>query len=325
MDKLISVIIPYYNTKDYIKNCVDSILNQTYNHLEIIIVNDGSDVESKKYLYDLYGSNPKINIIDKENGGVSSARNVGLEYITGDYISFVDSDDTINLTMYEEMIKEFNEEVDVVCCKTNRIDLNNNIIPCCFGTKDRYFTPEEALNSCLLDNEIKFAVYDKLYKTILFKNSGVKFPDGKTMEEAAILPYIFQKTKKIKFICLSGYNYFVRQNSYTTKVLSEECYNIFDMIKNYRENIVKMYPNIEKSINSYENRTITYLYRTARVQKKMMKIEVYSTIFKQFKRIWLKAFFNEGNFKFKLLVLDTKLGLYLMRRKYREERKRIVS
>ena len=94
----ISVIVPVYNVEKYLKQCLDSIVNQTYKNLEIIIVNDGTKDNSMKIVEE-YLQDKRIKVINKENGGLSSARNIGIKEATGDYISFIDSDDYISLNM----------------------------------------------------------------------------------------------------------------------------------------------------------------------------------------------------------------------------------
>ena len=105
----ISVIIPVYGVEKYIRQCLDSVINQTYKNLEIIIVNDGTKDNSMKIVEE-YLDDERIKVINKENGGLSSARNRGMEEATGEYISFVDSDDWLDLKMYEELCSQINNE-----------------------------------------------------------------------------------------------------------------------------------------------------------------------------------------------------------------------
>ena len=116
----ISVIIPVYNVEKYIGQCLDSIVNQTYKNLEIIIVNDGTKDNSMRVV-EKYLSDKRIKIINKENGGLSSARNKGMEEVTGEYISFVDSDDWIELDTYERLIKNLTNE-DVIIFNHSRVE-----------------------------------------------------------------------------------------------------------------------------------------------------------------------------------------------------------
>lgn len=108
----VSIIIPIYNVEKYIEQCIESVVNQTLKDIEIIIVNDGTKDNSMKKI-EKYLSDPRIIVIDKENGGLSSARNVGLEIAKGEYIAFIDSDDFIELTMLEELYNN-SEKADIV-------------------------------------------------------------------------------------------------------------------------------------------------------------------------------------------------------------------
>lgn len=122
---LISVIIPVYNGEKYIKRCINSLINQTYKNIEIIIINDGSKDNSINIIKEISEKDKRIIIIDKENQGVSIARNAGIEKASGDYIMFVDVDDWVKTNMIEQMYKVIKKEnVDIVKC--NSINEFNN-------------------------------------------------------------------------------------------------------------------------------------------------------------------------------------------------------
>ena len=121
-EELISVIIPVYNVEKYIRYCLDSVINQTYKNLEIIIVDDGTKDSSGEIAEEYAAKDSRIKVIHKENGGLSDARNVGLDVATGRYIAFLDSDDVISLDFYEylyNMIKE--KDYDIAECEFFRI------------------------------------------------------------------------------------------------------------------------------------------------------------------------------------------------------------
>ena len=101
---LISVIIPFYKSENYIEACLESVLKQTYKHLEVILVNDGSTDNSRSICEKIMKNDNRVRIIDKANEGVSSARNLGIENANGEFITFVDSDDKLCLDMYEKML-----------------------------------------------------------------------------------------------------------------------------------------------------------------------------------------------------------------------------
>ncbi len=116
MMKLISVIVPVYNVKEHIEQCVNSITGQTYKNLEIILVDDGSKDSSGEICDKLAKEDARIHVIHKQNGGVSSARNAGLDYAHGEYIAFVDGDDYIDETMYEKLLSKMDADIDIVSC-----------------------------------------------------------------------------------------------------------------------------------------------------------------------------------------------------------------
>ena len=113
----VSVIVPVYNVEKYIKKCLESLVNQTLRDIEIIVVNDGSQDKSKEIIAEYVRKYPNIVYVEKENGGLSDARNYGMKYAKGDYIAFVDSDDYVDTTMYEKMYnKAVEEKADYVEC-----------------------------------------------------------------------------------------------------------------------------------------------------------------------------------------------------------------
>ena len=112
---LISVVVPIYKVEEYLQRCVDSIINQTYKNLEIILVDDGSPDSCPKMCDNFAKQDKRIKVIHKINAGVSEARNTGLEYATGDYVGFIDSDDYIHPTMYEKLLNGIKKENSDIC------------------------------------------------------------------------------------------------------------------------------------------------------------------------------------------------------------------
>ena len=127
-NNLISIIVPIYNVEKYLKKCIDSIINQTYKNLEIILVDDGSPDNCGKICDEYAKKDNRIKVIHKENGGVSSARNVGVENATGEYIGFVDSDDYIEKDMYEVLINNLKKENADISIISNYEVYKNKII-----------------------------------------------------------------------------------------------------------------------------------------------------------------------------------------------------
>lgn len=214
MGNLISVIIPVYNVSDYLERCVDSAINQTYKNLEIILVDDGS-TDNSPIICDNYAKkNENIKVYHKKNGGLSDARNYGLEKSKGEYIYFLDSDDWIE----EDTIKNlYNALCDV------KADVSIGKIYFCGKEEDlNKFTD---INNYLMMNSVEtitemakgdnFAFFapNKLYKKILFKD--IIFPIGKKYEDIYTIYKVVDRAKKIVYTPNAKYAYFQREDSIT--------------------------------------------------------------------------------------------------------------
>lgn len=183
--ELISVILPIYNVDKYLKQCLDSILNQTYKNLEIILVDDGSKDNSGKICDKYSKKDNRIKVIHKRNGGVSSARNTGLHVATGEYISFIDPDDFVEPYFIEKMHALMVEnDCDIVQCDFFRYVDGNIIDEIVENSKVEKISVYEFQKRLYTDNYIQTAVlWDKIYKKYIFDN--IIFPEGKINEDEA--------------------------------------------------------------------------------------------------------------------------------------------
>lgn len=233
MDKLISVIVPIYKVEKYLRKCLDSIINQTYKNLEIILVDDGSP-DNCPQIVDEYAKNDKrIRVIHKENGGLSSARNAGLAIATGDYVAFADSDDILNVREYEiliNLIKKYG--VSISFCEHQKVyeDIDINISQTDELNKDKIektITIEEAIKEILLNENVGNYVWTKLFKKELF--DGIEFPVGRTFEDVAILYKIIDKVDKIAYTNEKLYYYlFGRPGAITAKFSEKKVCDSFE-------------------------------------------------------------------------------------------------
>jgi glycosyltransferase involved in cell wall biosynthesis len=182
---LISVIVPVYNTQDYLNRCVDSIINQTYRDLEIILIDDGSTDNSPKICDNYSDLDNRIKVIHKENEGPSSARNMGVEVAKGDYIAFVDSDDWVESDIYQfcvDISKKTNS--DVVDFKPMLVTELNESKRFSDTRNYKVITGKEILRDYLRQAQVErspFSVCRKLYKRHLFDD--INFPTGKRYED----------------------------------------------------------------------------------------------------------------------------------------------
>ena len=222
----ISVIIPVYNVEKYLEKCLETVVNQTFKDIEIICVNDGSTDNSKKILEEYKNKDSRIVIVDKENGGLSSARNAGLKVAAGNFISFIDSDDWVNLTFLEKLYKNITTlNSDISICGVHQYDENTQEV----DDSVPYFTLEKFDDS--FDNKIfsyedtkeflmdvPVMAWNKLYRKNFLDECQAKFPDGLIFEDGPFFFSIYFKTKKVSIIRDLLYYYRInRQGSIVQK------------------------------------------------------------------------------------------------------------
>lgn len=221
-DKLVTVVVPIYNVEKYLKKCVDTIINQTYQNLEIILVDDGSTDSSGKIADDYQVIDKRISVIHKENGGLSDARNAGMKIATGDYVCFIDSDDYVELDMIEnamKMITPQNLNVVIWGFYVDTEDDNGNL------TK----RSEHVLNQNVVDidkniNEIEIDLnflnhlgyaWNKLYNLNFLKKYNFEFEKGlSAIEDGEFNTRVFQKIDKFGIIS-KAFNHYIQRNRET--------------------------------------------------------------------------------------------------------------
>ena len=210
----ISVIVPVYNVEQYLEQCVLSLVHQTYKNLEIILVDDGSTDNSGKQCDEYADQDKRIRVIHKENGGLSSARNAGMKVAKGDYIGFVDSDDYISESMYEDLMQlALQYHAEVVCGRHQRFgdveDGESNE-----SGEAIKFTGDEVLH-ILLHGDPRYlmtiSVWDRLYKRELVEK--LKFPDGKCYEDIVFTMKVMTNTNCCVYLDKTIYYYRIRKNS----------------------------------------------------------------------------------------------------------------
>ena len=256
---LISVVIPVYNVEQYLPKCIESIMNQTYKNLEIILVNDGSTDGSQKICEEYKSIDNRIKIINKENGGLSDARNVGIDNSSGNYITFIDSDDYIDddyvYTLYKSLIS-YNADMSIA---SHKIIYPKRIID--KATDEKFCAnSKKVLEKILYDEGIDLSAWGKLYKKILFNN--IKFPKGRLFEDSATTYRLIDESKKIAVNSKSVYNYVIRKNSISNEMFSEKKMDLITSTMEMTEFIKKKYPELEKGCE----RRLMYAYLSTLTQ-----------------------------------------------------------
>lgn len=261
---LISVIIPVYNVDSYIEKCINSVLNQSYKNLEIILVDDGSTDKSgeicEKYKYD-----SRVNVFHKKNGGLSSARNYGIKHSKGHYISFLDSDDYIDKyfieNLYNALINQ-KENCKISMCRFTREE-NDFLVS---EEKAKLVSSEETLKNILYqkdDSLYSVAAWNKLYHRSVFEK--IEFPEGFINEDMFVICEVLSKTEYVAVIDYKGYYYRINNNSITQKRFSSKNIDVVkacDHIMNY----------VEKNYNSEDMKKAAVNLRFRRCFQMLYKI-----------------------------------------------------
>lgn len=211
MNKLLSVIVPIYNVEKVLRRGVNSILAQDYNPMEVILVDDGSPDNCPEICDEYATKDERIKVIHKPNGGLSSARNAGLDKAKGEYISFIDSDDSILSNMYSEMIGKLEENnLDMIGCKAQRVK-KGKIKGSPDSGKLKILDARYELIDCLKNDG--GSVWSKIYKKEVV--GTVRFPEGRNFEDTAVMFKFIANAKRIGFLNKTFYNYFYNDNSIT--------------------------------------------------------------------------------------------------------------
>ncbi len=209
--QLISIIVPIYNVEDYLRQCLDSILEQTLSHFEVILVNDGSPDSSGDICREYVEKDSRFHYFEKENGGLSDARNYGIERARGEYLTFIDSDDYIDSLHLEYLYKTLiNNDADISV--SNYMNYHTSIDTFYLHTFGDYYeknySSEELLdNLAILErNDLSFStIWGKLYKRSVF--SFLRFPKGVIGEDVALIYKIYTQVQKIVYFHKDTYIY----------------------------------------------------------------------------------------------------------------------
>lgn len=241
-----SIIVPVYNVEKYLEDCLDSILKQTYDDFEVIVVNDGSTDNSQKVIDNYAKRDNRIKAFKKKNGGVSDARNYGISKAKGEYFIFVDSDDTINDKLLEKLDKEIKkyDEIDLIKYQLQMTDKEPQLE---FNTFDSLNGEEAFLE--LIKDDLFVSPVTYAYRLEYFRNKKFKYEVGRIHEDFGLTPLIVISANKVSAIDYVGYNYIVRENSIMTNNSNERLIKKNEDTLFFYDNMMKF---IEKSnFNSY--------------------------------------------------------------------------
>ena len=244
---LISIIVPIFNVEQYLEPCLNSIKNQTYQNLEIILINDGSTDNSLNIAQKFLDTDSRFKLFSQKNAGLSSARNHGIKKATGKYITFVDSDDTIEKNMLEMMLRGLQEsEADIAVCSFKEVFPNSRVKHFNTSYKKQTYNTSQALSAMLQEHGFMVSATMKLYPTEYFKK--IEFPVGKLHEDVGTTYKLIMQAKTIIFLPQELYNY-QHHDSSIISTFNDKKFDLISLTDQMCDDIDSKYPNLKNITN----------------------------------------------------------------------------
>lgn len=303
-EMFVSIIVPVYNVEQYLKECIESILAQTWKNFEVILVDDGSTDSSGKICDEYSQKKEFISVIHKKNGGLSSARNAGIDVAQGDYLAFIDSDDVVHPRYLSELVAIVKKEkADLAACNF------------CVGSLCRWKNFSEVkydirCNEDVLkkmnDNDVVVTVaWNKLYHAKFFREYGLRYPVGKIHEDMFLTPQILYYTKKMVITNEQLYFYRQRENSIMNSSFSIKQLDALDAIE-FRIELFQHWNKQYLQASEYESyiRKSNELYKKMKEEETDLYIEAQERIktkMKDFRN--KKSIFNMLSWKYKIKLM----------------------
>lgn len=300
----VSVVVPIYNMEKYLGRCVDSILAQSYSNIEVILVNDGSK-DSSAEICDRYAEkDSRIKVLHKTNGGLSSARNAGIDVASGDYIGFVDSDDFVSPDMYKLLVERLeNSGCEIANVMYVRADEEGNTTP----SKVPHNTDKE-ISALQFTRELMLhtgdvSVCTKLFRAEIFND--LRFPEGKLNEDLLFMLDVFCKVNKVAYVAHIGYYYFIRGGS-TSSGYGKALIDMVDNSLTAKKIVDSAYPSLRKETARFalfQHMAYLLIIPTSEAEKSNV---VYQGAKKYLRKQALGGIFN------KYLTLKNKIAIILL-------------
>lgn len=318
--EIISVIIPVYNVEPYLEKCLNSVCDQTYRNLDIILVNDGSTDRSGFICNQFAQRDNRIRVINQKNTGQSAARNQGLDIAIGAYIGFVDSDDWIEVGMYKALLSVLKEqEVDIVACGISIDPINSKKRQMEQSVQLNYNT-DQALCNILTEGNLRFEVWNKLYRKECIES--LRFKTNQIHEEIYFTTHVFLQSCQIAFVEYPFYHYLQKRQGNTNSTFKENRLSIF---KEFDELIDELkLRNMECNAQHAEILRMIFLlsfYKMARDYQGTSE-ELFQTLLTLFNKYYpsLKknSFFSEIKLKAWLFNLNPRLYYWLAKSKSKD-------
>lgn len=305
-----SFIVPVYNTEKYLKKCLDSLVNQTYKDFEIIVVNDGSTDKSSSIISKYQKKYKNIIVIDKENEGLSMARNRGVQKSSGKYIIFVDSDDYVSNKLLEEVDKKIDDS-DILRFQIATEDEGY--------TKINEYHEEEFESMCGYDAFKYLSSYhfvEPAWCYVIRKNYYIEnkfsFKKGVYHEDFGLIPYVIYKARKVKSIDFIGYYYIQRNGS----IMNNNDYKktvkkAFDMLEQYKT--MRLFAKNINRKNNLDDYFLSYISNSVIVKARELKKDEKKVYINELKKlnVFDGVLVNTRIRRFKKFLMKHNLNLYL--------------
>lgn len=293
----VSIIVPIYNVETYLKQCLDSLINQTLKGIEIICVNDGSTDNSLAIIQEYAQRDTRVVILSKDNGGLSSARNAGMKIAKGKYIGFVDSDDWVDLGMFEKLYnKAISKDADIAMCAVNCVNEMTQEIE----NNDTYFQLgcfSEKFNDIVFNHrdtkdflfDISVTAWNKIYKKELIEKYNIAFPEGLIFEDNPFFYATYFIAENVIIVRDSLYYYRINRNDSIIKKANKKFFDVVKIMDIIEETLINQHLFEEYKNDFLKYKINTILYRFSQIQKDYQK-EFFYIIKRNFDKINLSKY-----------------------------------
>ena len=305
-----SFIVPVYNTSKYLDKCLKSLVNQTFNDFEIIIVNDGSTDNSKSIIYNYQKKYNNIKLINQKNQGLSSARNNGVKEASGKYLIFIDSDDYVECNLLKEIDKEINE-VEVLRYQVMIEDEDGNNVKI---FNEKTFDVINGFDAFKMLSNYHFVepAWCYVFKKDYYLDNNFKFEIGVYHEDYGLIPYVIYKARKVKSISYIGYHYVQRSGS----IMNNSDYKktvkkAFDMLKQYKT--LRLFSKNIRKKNNLDDYYLSYISNCVIVKARELKGRERKMYVNELKKLntFNGVLVNTNIRKLKKKLMKLNLNLYL--------------
>lgn len=304
--KKLSIIIPVYNVEKYLDKCLSSVIvNDKYDY-EIIIVNDGSTDSSQCIVEKYIAQYPKlITLINKQNGGLGSARNAGLSICTGEFVVFFDSDDYLPQNAVQKIFEFLNEDFDILFYDATPVNELGQSLGYIYGASSNESFSLNKNPSILFHQP---SVWNKIYRTSLFKDNNITFPDKAWFEDLRTIPKLYIHAKKMIYKNVSLYNYLQRTGSITNSNNENRNLEIIDAIDDilnyYKKKNVYDLLFSELEYMTFFNELLTSIDRVNLINyKSEIQDTLYNDVKSRFPLFYKNKYFKEMSIKYKFIFL----------------------